>query len=119
MGIIITCWVKGWVFVPVIDGADGGFLLRKKEDSYSSVVGTKGYRWKESEIVKACGNEDQIALSYFYRLMDEAIMSIKMYGPIEDFVDNYHELESDIGLIGFDDIPPILAVANATILKGD
>ena len=40
-------------FVPVVSGADGGLLLRRKDDSYSAVVGSKGYRWKESSIVKA------------------------------------------------------------------
>ena len=107
-------------FVPVIDGVDGGLLLRKNGDSYNSVVGTKGYRWKESEIVKSLGKEDQIALAYFYRLMDEAITSIKMYGPVEDFVDDWHEPELDDNYpIGFDDMPQEEAVATATILKGD
>lgn len=107
-------------FVPVIDGAGGGSLLRKNGDSYNSVVGTKGYRWKESEIVKSLGNEDQIALAYFYRLMDEAITSIKTYGPVEDFVDDWKEPELDDNYpIGFDDMPQEEAVATATILKGD
>lgn len=107
-------------FVPVIDGVGGGLLLRKNGDSYNSVVGTKGYRWKESEIVKSLGKEDQIALAYFYRLMDEAITSIKMYGPVEDFVDDWHEPELDDNYpIGFDDMPQEEAVATATILKGD
>ena len=107
-------------FVPVIDGVGGGLLLRKNGDSYNSVVGTKGYRWKESEIVKSLGKEDQIALAYFYRLIDEAITSIKMYGPVEDFVDDWHEPELDDNYpIGFDDMPQEEAVATATILKGD
>jgi hypothetical protein len=108
-------------FVPVIDGVGGGVLLRKNGDSYNSVVGTKGHRWKESEIVKSLGLEDQIALAYFYRLMDEAIASIKMYGPITDFIDNWVEeskAENDYP-IGFDDAPKELAVATATILRGD
>ena len=37
-------------FVPVIDGVGGGLLLRKNGDSYGAVVGTKGYRWKESDV---------------------------------------------------------------------
>ena len=84
------------------------------------MVGTKGYRWKESEVVKSLGKEDQIALAYFYRLMDEAITSIKMYGPVEDFVDDWHEPKLDDNYpIGFDDMPQEEAVATATILKGD
>ena len=107
-------------FVPVIDGVGGGLLLRKNGESYNAVVGTKGYRWKESAIVKSLGNEDQVALAYFYRLMDEAITSIKMYGPVEDFVDDWKEPEMDDNYpIGFDDCPKEEAVAVATILKGD
>ena len=106
-------------FVPVIDGADGGVLLRKVGDSYNSVVGTKGYRWKESEIIKSLGNEDQVELSYFYRLVDEAITAIKTYGPIEDFVDDWREPEEEEEYpIGFNDVPQLEAVATATILKG-
>lgn len=107
-------------FVPVIDGVNGGLLLRKNGDSYNAVVGTKGYRWKESEIVKSLGNEDQIALSYFYRLMDDAIASIKAYGELNTFVEGWDEPErNDEYLIGFDEVPQEEAVANATILKGD
>jgi hypothetical protein len=105
-------------FVPVIDGVGGGVLLRKNGDSYTSVVGTKGHRWKESAIVKSLGNEDQVALSYFYRLMDEAIASIKMYGPITDFVDSYDRIEitNNDYPIGFDDCPKEVAVATGTKL---
>ena len=107
-------------FVPVIDGVGGGVLLRKSGDVYTSVVGTKGYRWKESEIVKSLGNEDQIALAYFYRLMDEAITSIKSHGPITDFIDDWNEEEASNDFpIGFDDAPKEVAVATATILRGD
>lgn len=107
-------------FVPVIDGVNGGVLLRKNGDSYSAVVGTKGYRWKESEVVRSLQQEDQIALSYFYALVDEAVASIQKYGPIETFVDGYSgPLSHDIDLIGFDDAPQLDQVANATILKGD
>lgn len=107
-------------FVPVIDGADGGLLLRKNGDAYTSVTGTKGYRWKESEIVKSLGNEDQVALSYFDRLLDAAIADIKTYGPISEFVDDWDEPEDeDEYPIGFNDVPQLDPVANATILKGD
>ena len=106
-------------FVPVIEGSDGGVLLRKVGDAYNAVVGTKGYRWKESEIVKSLGNEDQVELSYFYRSIEEAITSIKAYGPIEDFVDNWREPDEEEEYpIGFNDVPQLEAVANATILKG-
>ena len=108
-------------FVPVIEGVGGGVLLRKNGESYTSVVGTKGYRWKESDIVKSLENEDQIALAYYYRLIDEAITSIKTYGPIESFVEDWQEpnKNDEDFPIGFDECPQETAVANAIILKGN
>jgi len=110
-------------FVPVIDGVGGGLLMRKNGDNYTSVVGTKGYRWKESDIVKNLGKEDEIALSYFYRLMDEAISSIKAHSRDEDFeefMEDYdaNEIFNDYP-IGFDETPKEAAIATATVLKGD
>ncbi|MDD3288131.1 MAG: DUF5906 domain-containing protein [Alphaproteobacteria bacterium] len=110
-------------FVPVIDGVGGGLLMRKNGANYTSVVGTKGYRWKESDIVKNLGKEDEIALSYFYRLMDEAISSIKAHSRDEDFeefMEDYdaNEIFNDYP-IGFDEIPKEAAIATATVLKGD
>jgi hypothetical protein len=107
-------------FVPVIDGVGGGRLMRKKDDNYTSVVGTKGYRWKESEIVKSLGKEDEIALAYFYRLMDEAVMAMKTYGRIDNFIDGWPDSEEeDVSPIGFNDVPQLEAVATATILRGE
>ena len=71
-------------------------------------------------MLKSLGNEDQIALAYFYRLIDEAVASIKTYGSIADFLEDWHESESEDDYpIGFDEYPKELAVANATILKGE
>lgn len=107
-------------FVPVIDGVGGGVLLRKSGDNYSAVVGTKNYRWKESNIVKTLGKEDQIDLSYFYRLVDDAITSIKSYGDIKTFLDSWDEPEEENnGLIGFDDCPKESPVAKGILVKGE
>ena len=107
-------------FIPVIDGVGGGLLLRKNGESYNAVVGTKGYRWKESEILKSLGNEDQINLAYFYRLIDDAISSIRSYGQLQDFLDDWEEPNSDDNYpIGFDEDIQEESIANAIILKGD
>ena len=100
---------------------NGGLLLRKKDEKYTSVVGTKGYRWKESEIVKSLEQEDQVDLLYFNTLMDDAIKTIEKFGAIEDLID-YSLGRGSIDqqdLIGFDDVPPIEPIANAIFLKGD
>ena len=112
-------------FVPVLPNTGGGLLLRKKDDKYTSVVGAKGYRWKESEIVKNLGQEDQIDLLYYNVLVDDAVKNIEKFGLIDDLLDVsskpnsgfiWHQEQED--LIGFDDMPPMEPVANALYLKG-
>ena len=73
-------------FVPVVEGSNGGVLLRYVEDDkYSAAVGTKGYRWMESEIVKATDKEQMIDISYYNVLTDEAKDEISQYGDFELF----------------------------------
>ena len=73
-------------FVPVIEGANGAQLMRYvDEDKYSSAVGTKGYRWLESEIVKGTDLEKKIDISYYNKLTDEAKDEISQYGDFEWF----------------------------------
>ncbi len=73
-------------FVPVIEGANGGQLLRfVEEDKYSSAVGAKGYRWMESEAVRNAGLEKMIDISYYNKMADEAKDEISQYGDFEWF----------------------------------
>ena len=60
--------------------------MRESDSGYSSVGGTKGYRWMVSEMVKELGKEGDIDVSYYNRLVDEAIASISEYGDFEWFV---------------------------------
>lgn len=107
-------------FVPVMPNTGGGLLLRKKEDKYTAVVGTKGYRWKESEIVKDLGQEDQIDLLYFNTLMNVAIKTMEKFGSMEDFIDySLNRSSTQEDLIGFDDTPQLEPIANAIYLKGE
>ena len=107
-------------FVPVMPKTGGGMLMRKKDDKYTSVVGTKGYRWKESDVVKELGLEDQIDLLYYNTLVNDAIKDIEVFGPIEDLIDySLGRVNNQIeDLIGFDDIPPMEPVAHAMYVKG-
>lgn len=78
-------------FVPVVEGINGGLLLRHvSDDKYSSAVGAKGYRWMESETVKQSGLEDKIDISYYKRLADEAKDEISQYGDFEWFTSSDH-----------------------------
>ena len=78
-------------FCPIKPGCGGGELLREGKDKegnikYSSATGAKGYRWLESETVKNLGKEDDIDISYYRKLVDDAIDSISQYGDFEQFV---------------------------------
>lgn len=73
-------------FVPVVSGSNGGLLLRQVEgDKYTSAVGAKGYRWMESEVVKQLDLQNNIDISYYKKLADEAKDEISQYGDFEWF----------------------------------
>lgn len=74
-------------FCPMKSNSGGGWLVRKTGDKYTSVTGAKGYRWMESEIVKVKGKEADVDLSYYRKLVDEAIDTIRSYGDVEWFLE--------------------------------
>lgn len=75
------------LFTPVKDGFGGGILCRESDGKYHAVTGTKGYRWLESEMVKAIDNNDCIDKSYYNKLVDEAVETISKYGDFEWFTE--------------------------------
>ena len=83
---------KVGLFCPIKSGCGGGILLRGTvnsktgEKGYAAATGSKGYRWLESEFVKAMGREDDIDRSYYNKLVDDAIEAISKYGDFEMFV---------------------------------
>ena len=88
-------------FCPVLPGAGGGWLCREADDNktgkkkYVSATGAKGYRWMESEMVRELGKQDSIDISYYRKLVDEAVKTISQYGDLEWFTsdDEVHEPE--------------------------
>ena len=77
-------------FVPVVEGSNGGLLLRQVEEGkYSSAVGAKGYRWMESEIVKQNNLQNNIDISYYNKLANEAKDEISQYGDFEWFTSSH------------------------------
>lgn len=77
-------------FVPVVEGSNGGLLLRQVEEGkYSSAVGAKGYRWMESEIVKKLNLQKNIDISYYNKLANEAKDEISKYGDFEWFTSSH------------------------------
>ncbi|WP_339619053.1 DUF5906 domain-containing protein [Eubacterium sp.] len=73
-------------FCPIKAGSGGGLLLREKNGKYYAATGAKGYRWLESEIVEELSKEEDIDRSYYDRMVDDAVETIKKYGDFEWFV---------------------------------
>jgi DNA polymerase elongation subunit (family B)/energy-coupling factor transporter ATP-binding protein EcfA2 len=88
-------------FTPIKPGCGGKELLRENKDKdgnvkYSAAVGTKGYFWLESEVVKVLHKENDIDYSYYDRLVDEAVKAISEFGDFEWFVsDDKKDISSD------------------------
>lgn len=72
-------------FTPVKPGTGGGVLLRESGGKYSAATGSKGYRWMESEMLRALGREDCIDRRYYNKLVDDAVAAIAKYGDFEWF----------------------------------
>ena len=80
---------RAGAFTPIKPGYGGGILLRIESDGrFSNASGTKGYRFLESEVVKANDMEDCIDLSYFDELVNKSIESISSFGDYYGFVED-------------------------------
>ena len=81
-------------FCPIKEGYGGGILVREKKDGsgYDAVNGTKGYRWLESEVVRARELEDAVDRSYYNKLVDDAVDTIEKFGVFEKFVGECAEM---------------------------
>lgn len=73
-------------FCPIKPGRGGGLLMREKDGKYSFATGAKGYRWLEASDVEGTF-EDDIDISYFKALVDDAVTNISQYGDFEWFVE--------------------------------
>ena len=76
------------LFTPVLPGVDGGELVCITDDKYnsSSPSGSKGYIWKESELVTILDKKDHINMQYYRNLVDDAVNEISKYCDFEWFV---------------------------------
>lgn len=72
-------------FCPIKAGCGGGLLMREKDGKYYAATGSKGYRWLESEMVKALNKESSIDHLYYDQLVDDAVDAISAYGDFEWF----------------------------------
>ena len=76
---------KVGAFVPIKPGRGGAELLRMNSEGEikDAVVGTKGYLWKEAEMVRFMHQEQDVDTSYAEMLADEAKQAIEQYVDLE------------------------------------
>lgn len=74
-------------FCPIKSGLGGGLLYRYDKGKYNAASGTTGYRWLESEMIRG-SNEDAVDISYYRKLVDDAVEAISQYGDFEWFISN-------------------------------
>ena len=76
---------KVGAFVPIKPDRGGAELLRMNNEGEikDAVVGTKGYRWKESEMVRFMHQEQDVDTSYAEMLADEAKQAIEQFVDLE------------------------------------
>lgn len=106
-------------FCPIKPGCGGGELVRDMRDAngnikYNSVTGAAGYRWLESEMVRALGKEDLVDRSYFNALIDAVIYGsgtgknrkpgISDFGDFERFIADEPYIVEDVHSVS--DFPP-------------
>ena len=72
-------------FVPIKPERGGAELLRVNNEGVikDAVVGTKGYRWKEAEMVRFMHQEQDVDTSYAEMLADEAKQAIEQFVDLE------------------------------------
>ena len=97
---------KAGSFCPIKPGCGGGLLCREKDGKYDAATGAKDYRWLEAEMVQELGKEKDIDLSYYNKLVDDAISNISTYGDFEWFIADGEELPVEENPIGFNEVPP-------------
>ena len=79
-------------FVPVKDGYGGGELMRLSgydengNPKYAAAEGTKGWRWKETEVVKSLNQKEQINIEYWRQKIDDVIATLSEYGDVDRFL---------------------------------
>ena len=73
-------------FSPIKPELGGGRLVREQNGKYYAVEGSSGYRWLESEMVVDGAREDDVDMTYFNKLVDDAVETISEYGDFEWFI---------------------------------
>lgn len=73
-------------FTPVAEGQNGAMLYRVKDDKHYKVTGTSGHLWMESDMAQE--RDARIDMSYFQKLVDDAIGALDKFGDAEQFCEH-------------------------------
>lgn len=76
---------KAGLFCPIKPNHGGALLMREKDGKYHAATGTKGHYWLEADMVEEMGKEDDIDVSFFEGLVNDAVDTISKYGDFEWF----------------------------------
>ena len=68
-------------FIPVVGGR---YLVRVDGEKEGAVTGTKDWLWEIDHL--AIGEDMEIDMSYYQKLVNDAVMNIAKYGDFEEFV---------------------------------
>ncbi|WP_458459262.1 DUF5906 domain-containing protein [Pseudobutyrivibrio sp.] len=95
-------------FFPVRNGVGGGWLMARRNGKYSSVNGTKGYRWMESIRAVTMNMESDYSHEYFDSLIAKAIENANSVGSFDRFVDlsRPYEVPEETDIYRTDDDSP-------------
>lgn len=82
---------KTGLFCPIKPGCNGGRLVRSAPGKdgtikYDSVTGAKDYRWLESETVEKENRKNDIDISYYDKLVDDALAELGKHGDVQWFI---------------------------------
>lgn len=72
-------------FIPVVKEAGGGLLYRFQDEKFYAAAGTKGHFWLEADRAQLV-KEDQLDMSYYDKLAEDAKKSIEKFGSFDEFV---------------------------------
>ena len=72
--------------------------MRINGEKYDAATGTKGYRWKEYEVVRNLGLDHEINRGYYEKQCEKAKAEINKYGKFDLFVsdDPYPDSADDV-----------------------
>ena len=75
------------IFIPTLPGYNAGRLMVLRDDKYSAVAGTTGFRWEDAEVAQLREDwKERVDIKYHRNLVDAAVENIANFGDPEEFI---------------------------------